>query len=902
MKASYHTYEWVTAGIWVSYVTHLYESRQAHEWVTYKSLTHHSLICMTWLIHMCGKTPSCVWRDWFVCVPWLIDMHGTSLFSVVRNGDMTSLGGRHGMCVIVIRRVHMCDVTHSFAWCDSITYVPQFNHICDMTPSYVWHDSFIYMCDITTTNFHTLPHTATHCHTMPHTATHCNTRHHTVTTPSYTRHHTVMTPLYTRHHTVMTLSYCTRAMNQSQLAPFSQDNPEHARTTDSTEKGTSPKSNKSRNSDSSFSHGTDWDWDFGFEFVQRWISQKSRPFTGQSGTCTYDIFPRKKNFPPPKSNKSWNADSSFSHGTNWNSDCGYNLCRGIWICAEEFDVLEFVDFEVLAFSLETDMCNMKMSWHTFKWGMSRSRPRRVRHMNESRDAYECVSHARIWTCHVCHGVATISRLHIIKVSFTKKSYKRDYILQKGPIIWRSLLIVATLYASADMCNMTHGIVWDDTRDMTHGTCDMTPPVCAMTHTMCDMSQRMYTAGLMVCVRGATHVTWLTKQVTWLMLRVPWLVLCLPWVSAYTRHNSKNAWDDTRDMTHGMSYMTHPVCAMTHTMCAMSQWIHTTWLVVCVRCDTRDMTHDTSRTTHSMCVVSNAMCSITPCIYTTWLMVWCEAIPVTWLMTRVTWSMLCVPRLSEYMQQCGVLQHVALRCSAVQCVAVNHDVRDEYAWHNDMQSLSSHRAIWVTNYMHIWVTNCVMIRMKYTWYPWHNDTRFLGSRNYMSHQLYAHMRQELCLDLHEMRMIWVDQQHAITLESRTIWVTNHTYEPRTVSWYMWNVHDLRGPTTWSLSRVTSHMSHEIFALMSHELCHDTYEVRIIWADQRHAFTLEKWPNEWRTTCTNESRTVSWYLTNAFNFATLQHVVTLGPRAIWVTNYLQIWVTNSVVIRMKYAWYE
>jgi len=41
-----------------------------------------------------------------------------------------------------------------------------------------------------------------------------------------------------------------------------------------------------------------------------------------------------------------------------------------------------------------------------------------------------------------YGVATIIKL---QVSFAKEPYKRDVLLQKRPIIWRSLLIVATPY-------------------------------------------------------------------------------------------------------------------------------------------------------------------------------------------------------------------------------------------------------------------------------------------------------------------------------------------------------------------------------------------------------------------------------------------------------------------------
>ena len=45
--------------------------------------------------------------------------------------------------------------------------------------------------------------------------------------------------------------------------------------------------------------------------------------------------------------------------------------------------------------------------------------------------------------HYIYGVATISRLLKMIGLFGKEPYKRDDILQKRPIIWRSLLIVAT---------------------------------------------------------------------------------------------------------------------------------------------------------------------------------------------------------------------------------------------------------------------------------------------------------------------------------------------------------------------------------------------------------------------------------------------------------------------------
>ena len=44
-----------------------------------------------------------------------------------------------------------------------------------------------------------------------------------------------------------------------------------------------------------------------------------------------------------------------------------------------------------------------------------------------------------------YGVATISRLLKLKVSFVKEPYKTDYILQKRPMILRSVRIAATPY-------------------------------------------------------------------------------------------------------------------------------------------------------------------------------------------------------------------------------------------------------------------------------------------------------------------------------------------------------------------------------------------------------------------------------------------------------------------------
>jgi len=97
--------------------------------------------CMTWLIHVCDMTHSCVWHDTHecvmllmkLCVPWL-----------------TCLATWYSNC----RTTHVCDIHHSFVRHDSMQ-VTWFIHVCDMTHSCVWHDSFmcvtwlIHVCDMT---------------------------------------------------------------------------------------------------------------------------------------------------------------------------------------------------------------------------------------------------------------------------------------------------------------------------------------------------------------------------------------------------------------------------------------------------------------------------------------------------------------------------------------------------------------------------------------------------------------------------------------------------------------------------------------------------------------------------------------------------------------------------------
>ena len=108
---------------------------------------------------------------------------------------------------------------------------------------------------------------------------------------------------------------------------------------------------------------------------------------------------------------------------------------------------------------------MHVSRHTYEWVMSHIRMSHGTHMNESCHIYEWVmSHA--WMIHVtqmnesCHtydwvmsyltylsdmGWLRLEGSSKLQVSFAKEPYKRDYIVQKRPIILGSLLIVATPY-------------------------------------------------------------------------------------------------------------------------------------------------------------------------------------------------------------------------------------------------------------------------------------------------------------------------------------------------------------------------------------------------------------------------------------------------------------------------
>jgi len=108
--------KWHDLFIWVSSLRLL--NHPFHAWscggggMTHSCVRHDSLVCETWLIHMCDMTHSYVWHDTFICETCLI---------------------------------HICDMTYSYVWHASFICVTWLNHMCDMTHSYVWHDSFIYV-------------------------------------------------------------------------------------------------------------------------------------------------------------------------------------------------------------------------------------------------------------------------------------------------------------------------------------------------------------------------------------------------------------------------------------------------------------------------------------------------------------------------------------------------------------------------------------------------------------------------------------------------------------------------------------------------------------------------------------------------------------------------------------
>ena len=118
--------------------------------MTHSCVWHDSFMCVTWLIHMCDMTHSCVWHYSFIYVTWLIHMCDMTHSYVLRvSCDMTYPYVYHDS-------IHVCDMTHLYIW-HTHSCVPYDAFMCvawlmhmhgschthKRVTRYLWHDSFI---------------------------------------------------------------------------------------------------------------------------------------------------------------------------------------------------------------------------------------------------------------------------------------------------------------------------------------------------------------------------------------------------------------------------------------------------------------------------------------------------------------------------------------------------------------------------------------------------------------------------------------------------------------------------------------------------------------------------------------------------------------------------------------
>jgi len=122
-----------------------------HAYVWYGTFT-----CVIWHIHMCDMTHPYVWHVSFIYAARVVDWIQIPVETwLVHMCDMTHSYVWHDSFICATWRIHMCNMTHSYVWHDSFICATWRIHMCDMSHSYVWHDAFIcvtwriHMCDMT---------------------------------------------------------------------------------------------------------------------------------------------------------------------------------------------------------------------------------------------------------------------------------------------------------------------------------------------------------------------------------------------------------------------------------------------------------------------------------------------------------------------------------------------------------------------------------------------------------------------------------------------------------------------------------------------------------------------------------------------------------------------------------
>jgi len=200
------------------------------------------------------------------------------------------------------------------------------------------------------------------------------------------------------------------------------------------------------------------------------------------------------------------------------------------------------------------------------------------------------------TCHMSHHMTCQMR----EVSFAKEPYKRDYILQKRPIVLRSLIIVATPYQL--LLPMSHrSCEW---QVISHVTCHMGHHITChlrelwvMTHVTSEswLSHHLPLTCESWLMWQVSHDSWLTCE-SWLMWQVShdYYITC----HSLVRQDSCDKWVMTHD-----SLVSHDSCdkwVMTITSLATHLWVMThvkseSWLMTHLWV----MTHDYHITCHSL---------------------------------------------------------------------------------------------------------------------------------------------------------------------------------------------------------------------------------------------------------------------------------------------------------------